>query len=144
MGAMSNNNIDKIRWLLMMTVFSCLSLFAANNTDQENRIEMKTHIFILGPTIKLGDVAIINLKDEYCVSQLKQLNLGQAAPPGEAKELTRSFVRAKIRETKFFEYAKRVSGPRRVTVNTVPDKMRNMFMFEGLACFRPDAFCAAQ
>ncbi|MFZ5519411.1 MAG: hypothetical protein ACOY90_22450 [Candidatus Zhuqueibacterota bacterium] len=136
---MSNINTDKIRLLLMAAIFSGLSLFAANSPDQENRIEIKTHIYILGPTITLGEVAFINLKDAYSVSQLKQLNLGQAAPPGEAKELMRSFIRAKIRETKFFEYARYVSGPRLVAVTTIPDKMRNMFMFEGMACIHQAA-----
>lgn len=111
-----------------------MSLIALSGQEADKCIELKSQTFILGPVIRLGDIAIINLENPYIVEKLREINLGLAAPPGEAKEMTRSFIRAKIRETKFFEYAKCVSGPRMVAVNTIPNKLQNMFMHEGIAC----------
>lgn len=117
-----------------------ISFVAASSTEQENRIELKSNPYILGPGIKLGDIAVISLKDQFIINELRKLNIGLAAPPGEAKEITRSFIRAKIRETKFFEFAKCVNGPRLVAVHTIPDKLRNMFMHEGIACVNKNEY----
>ena len=126
--------MNKIKLLLTGIVIIALSLVALSRPEQGNRIELKSQNYILGPAIKLGDIAFIKLKNQYIVNELKEINLGLAAPPGEAKEISRSFIRAKIRETSFSEYAKCVNGPRMVAVNTIPDKLRNMFMHEGIAC----------
>ena len=123
----------KKNFTFCIIILLSILFYSVNGKNKTNHLNLKSQCYILGPSIKLGDVAEIKIPDKKLQVELEDILLGKAAPAGEVKELKRSFIKGKIRETVFFEFAKELNGPKVVTIFTIPTELRNMFIEEGFA-----------
>src|SRR5579859_7825238 len=79
--------------VLAWTCFGGTKAFAVESV----LIRLPARATVVGPQIKLGEVAEVIGKDRYRLDRLRQMDLGRAAPAGQVFKITSSSVRIVLR-----------------------------------------------
>lgn len=101
-----------------------------NNNHSKATIELLSKKVILGPKINLGDVCDFKNMDTKIVHKLSSIILGIAPPPGESKEITRSFIKRRLIGAGFKNYIDYIEGPKRIQVTTAQNEIDKAFLGE--------------
>jgi len=101
-----------------------------NNNHSKMIIELLSKKVILGPKISLGDVCDFKNMDTKIVHKLSSIIIGMAPPPGESKEITRSFIKRRLIGAGFKSYINYIEGPKRIQVITAQNEIDKAFLGE--------------
>ncbi|MBN2090276.1 hypothetical protein JW964_11750 [candidate division KSB1 bacterium] len=96
-------------------------------------INLQAEAIIPGPYILLGEVSQISLSDSSLARKLSSVILTKAAVPGEAKEITISFIKKRIREIGLELSQISFKGPRVIRIKTLENNILNFFIDQYLA-----------
>ncbi len=121
-----------IFWLLFLNIY-CFS--QSYPEAPKLTINLQTEVIIPGPYIKLGDISQISLSDSSLAKKLSSLILSKAAVPGEAKEITISLIKKRIREVGLELSQINFKGPRVIRIKTLENNILNFFIDQYLAFF---------
>lgn len=95
-------------------------------------ITLKEEVYVKGPKVLLGDVALVEgLDAEY----LRTIEIAPAAAPGSARRLNAALVRTRLIEGGFDESEVELRGPRNVVATTLHLKITRGMIAEGLREF---------
>lgn len=121
--------------LFTLLVFLGISVMATTNVRQSSSFEirLKAKAQVLGPRISLQDISIIKTSRNKVVRQLLSVQLGDAAPPGESKEITLSDIKRCLIRAGFKQYVRYLKGPRSIRVTTAQIEIDKAFVHEEFA-----------
>jgi flagella basal body P-ring formation protein FlgA len=110
------------RWIIVAFVFVAASLPPTHALRAQSKeslsINLKSKALVIGPKIRLGEVGVIEGANRKIKAALDSLVLGQAAPPGESRELTLSYIKNKMRAAGLKKYIRFIKGPKIIRVTT--------------------------
>lgn len=92
------------------------------------RIFFQTESIVIGTQISLGEIAKIVASDEKIGLTLRGLKISEAAPPGETREVTLSYVKKCIKESGYNLQQFQFSGPRILRITTMPTKIIDLLI----------------
>lgn len=111
-------------WLVMvLLVMARANLVWSQSQTKEFSINLKARALVIGPKILLHEICIINTDNKAIRTKLGAVQLGQAPPPGESKELTLAFIKLQIRRAGLQEYLDKVAGPKVIRVTTAHEEI---------------------
>lgn len=96
-------------------------------------INLKSQALVLGPQIKLGDIAVIEVPDSLAKQLTKVVICEKAAPPGESRELSLNYIKRCIKRAGFKKYLTFIHGPRIIRVTTAPVEIHKTYARKGFA-----------
>jgi hypothetical protein len=123
--------LGQIIFLLLILSSQCFPQSFPQST--KFTINLQAEAIIPGPYILLGDISQISLNDTSLARKLSALILTNAAVPGEAKEITISFIKKRIREVGLELSQISFKGPRVIRIKTLENNILNFFMNQYLA-----------
>ena len=106
------------------------SSVAQESNHQPFAINLRPRSVVLGPNVKLGDLGKIRIADRTRRKMLSQIDLGQAPPPGEGREISLSYIKRRLRTAGLSEFIALLSGPKRVRVITAQVEIDKAFLSE--------------
>jgi len=109
------------------------SSIAQEKNHQPFAINLRPRSVVLGPNVTLGDLGNIYLSDRNRRKILSQIDLGQAPPPGEGREISLSYIKRRLRTEGLGEFIALLSGPKRVRVITAQIEIDKAFLSEQFA-----------
>ncbi|MBN2091342.1 hypothetical protein JW964_17150, partial [candidate division KSB1 bacterium] len=86
-------------------------------------INFRTESKVVGPSVLLGEISQIVIKDEKLKKKLAHLVITKAAPPGEAREITKSMIKKRIQASGFDLNQIILNGPNTMRVTTIQNKI---------------------
>ena len=95
-------------------------------------ITLKEAVYVKGPKVLLGDVAVVEGVD---ADYLRTIEIVRAAAPGAARRVNAALVRTRLIEGGFDESEVEVRGPRNVVATTLHLKITRGMIAEGLREF---------
>jgi len=96
-------------------------------------INFRTESKVIGPNIKLGEIGQIMVTDQKVKQQLNNLVIAKAAPPGEALEITRSYIKKCIREHGFNLNSIIFNGPKTIRITTIQNRLIHLRIDDPMA-----------
>jgi flagella basal body P-ring formation protein FlgA len=106
-------------------------LFTLTVVSHAEEITLKTEAYVGGPTITLGDIALIKGPDSEL---LKTIEIGPAASPGSFRRVDAALIQSKIQHAGFDAAEFELSG-RRTTVKTLSLDVKKGMIAENLRRF---------
>jgi len=109
------------RWILALLVTTALlqpTRAAQAQSKNGLSINLKSRALVIGPRIRLGEIGVIQGATKKIKAALDSLELGQAPPPGESREITLSYIKNKMRAAGLKKYIRYIKGPKRIRVTT--------------------------
>jgi hypothetical protein len=104
-----------------------------SNSKTELSINIKSKALVLGPKIKLGDIGVLVIPDSLKKEQLASIILGDAAPPGESREISLNYIKRSLKRAGLGEFNSYIRGPKTIRVTTAPVEMDKAIIKEGVA-----------
>ena len=106
-------------------------------------INFRTESKAVGPNILLGEISQVVVKDPKLKKKLDRLVITKAAPPGEAREITRSLIKKRIRASGFNLHQIIFNGPNTMRVTTIQNKIIHLQLSDPIGAvfdlnFEPD------
>ncbi|MFQ5769469.1 MAG: hypothetical protein ACE5HX_02960 [bacterium] len=127
----------KMLFGLSVLIFILLDLIYGQNITSNNKTELsiniKTKALVLGPKIKLGDIGVLVVPDSIKKEQLASVILGDAAPPGESREISLNYIKRCLKRAGLGEFNSYIHGPKTIRVTTAPVEMDKAIIKEGVA-----------
>lgn len=123
-------------WLAaLVCIVASFRLAWSQSQTKELSINLKARALVIGPRILLHEICVIDSDDRKIREQLGTVQLGQAPPPGESKELTLSFIKLQIRRAGLQQYLGKVSGPKVVRVTTAHEEISKAVLEDAVTDF---------
>lgn len=117
--------------LLLLMIVSFTATFAGDKIS----LNLKSQAIVVGPEIRLLDVCTVAPNDKNLLQRLDKIVLGRAAPPGEAKEISRSLIKMHLRRVKLYDQLESITGPRSVRVQTAQKDITRVKIEDAVATF---------
>jgi len=114
-----------------MTRLTAITFFFAATIVGAEEVTLKPEAYVGGPTITLGDIAVIKGAD---AEWLKSIEIGPAASPGSVRRIDAALIQSKIEHTGFDSTEVKVNG-RRTTVKTMSLDVKSGMIAEHLRKF---------
>jgi len=102
-------------------------------TSPQFSISFHSESIVVGTQISLGEIAKIATSNEKIGHALRKLQITEAAPPGETRELTLSFIRKCIKERGFNLRQIQFTGPKILRITTMPTKIIDLLIEDKIA-----------
>ena len=111
-----------------------------SNENREFSINLKSKALVLGPKITLGDIGVLEIPDRIKKEKLASIILGDAAPPGESRELSLSYIKRCLKRAGFEEFNSYIRGSRMIRVTTAPVEIDKAILKDGFAFISRNEF----
>ncbi len=122
--------------LLFTQLGTVFSQNRAVNSNSDFSINLKSRALVLGPKITLGDIGKIVVPDSLQRLRLSSIELGEAPPPGESRELSLSYIKRCIKRAGFEEFISYIKGPKTIRVTTAQVEIEKAFLKEEYAFYQ--------
>lgn len=123
--------------LFVLLIFSLLffqSSIAFEAPDKTDvAILLKKKVVVLGPEIRLGDIAEAIFSDSLNRAALESIRIGEAPPPGESSDISLSFIKRCLRSAGYGNYVSDIRGPSKIRIITAQVEINKAFLREELA-----------
>lgn len=114
-------------------LFLCSTLSFAQAQGKTVTLKLKPETTVVGPQITAFEICTIEPPSKKLARALKKVVLGRAAPPGEAKDITRNQLRLQLRHAGLAELIPAITGPRVVRVKTAQRDITRIRIDEAIA-----------
>lgn len=104
--------------------------------NQQFTLKFSSESIVIGPQIVLGEICEIAVKDTSQLVMIKKLVVGDAAPPGEAREISLSLIKKYIRESGFDLKQINFKGPKIIRITTIQNKLIDLWIDDTIGCIK--------
>ncbi len=103
---------------IFLAVLICSLIWERSSAEDSVEVILNDHVLIGGGEIKLGDVAVLSGGDERRAEKLRSVRLCSAPPPGDSRELDRSYIEKRLAQNTVGLSHLSFSGAGKVIVRT--------------------------
>ncbi len=119
-----------LRYVVTLLLFGWLPLYGL---PQGVTLKLKPETTVVGPQISAFEICLIEPYSKNLARKLKTIILGRAAPPGEAKDITRNQLKLQLRRAGLKKLIPSITGPRVVRVKTAQRDITRIRIDEAVA-----------
>jgi hypothetical protein len=96
-------------------------------------ISFHSESVVVGSEISLGEIGKIVLNNEKLCKRLSSLVIAEAAPPGETREISLSYIKKRLKELGFDIQQIHFKGPKVLRITTMPNKLIDLLIEDKIA-----------
>lgn len=119
--------------ILLLSLGTGSSQKTSSRYSGQFSINLKAKVLVIGPIITLGDIGSIVIADSIKRTQLSELKIVDAPPPGESTEISLSYVKKRLRAAGLEDLISLLRGPSIIRVTTAQDEIDKAFVREEYA-----------
>ena len=127
------------RIMLVLSLIFGFGILPAFSETPQLTISFHSESVVVGPEISLGEIGKIVINNEMLCKTLRDLIIAEAAPPGETREISLSYIKKCIKELGFNLQEIQFNGPKVLRITTMPNKLIDLLIEDQTAFQHEDS-----